>query len=326
MKNGFAIAASRANKIVVIGKIAFGVFVRFRADGTSYRIRQFATPLPNGLAVRTEENRERNFFAFGLGGSACLGFRRLGRNHLIAPGTFHRLVGGERPAHIASTNPRARRAIGLHQQCLPHERGGFHFPIETLFAFRTSHIAPKTNARRFLRDEIIEKERNLLAAIQTRANRGFDPERVDDVGVGVATARALGLVLFEQGLAHRFAAPRDVPLRESVERGAQCVNVHRFDFALDDEPRDGIEVNARDLTSQTQGFDNSRAAAHKRIEDKSAVRVRVICVVAIKFRHNVGASGFETTKQNRAEHARGAAREPLVHLVDGLECVALRHR
>lgn len=277
--------------------------------------------------MRAEENRERNFFAFGFGWLArCFRFRRFGRNRLIAPGTLHRLVGGERPAHIASTQPRARRAIGLHQRGLPHERGRFQFPIETLFAFRASHIAPKTNARRSLRDEIIGKERDLLAAIQTRANRRLDPERVDDVGVGVATARALGLVLFEQGLAHRFAAPRDAPFRESVERGAQCVHVHWLDFGLDDEPRDGIEVNARDLASQAQRFDDGRAAAHKRVEDEFAVGVGVVGVVAIKFRHNVGACGFEATEQNRAEHARGAAREPLVHLVDGLEGVALRHR
>jgi len=48
-------------------------------------------------------------------------------------------------------------------------------------------------------------------------------------------------------------------------------------------------------------------------------------MVFVELLHDVRPGRFETAEEDGAEDARGAPGEPLVHLVDGLKRVALRH-
>ena len=180
-------------------------------------------------------------------------------------------------------------------------------------------------------DEVVLEQRHLALARRIRADRVLDPEGVDDLRFH---ARGnLRPVQSEQGLAKRLVVvPSDGPCCQPLEGFLQGIHIHRLDFGLDDEPRDGIEVDADHPATQPECLDHRRSAAHEGIEHDLARGIRIVTVIAVELLHEVGGRAvgrpgrLQRPQQNRPEHARRAPREPLVHLVDGLEAVALRLR
>jgi len=140
-----------------------------------------------------------------------------------------------------------------------------------------------------LGDDIIAEQRGGVIADRGGAGRGFDPKGIDDIGIPVAAARALGLVEIQQGLLERLAGPGHLAPGKVVERVSEFLQIHRFHLGLDDEPGHRIEIDAHYFAAEAQSFHNGGAAAHKGIEDHLALGIGIVAVVAIELGHDVGA-------------------------------------
>ena len=178
-------------------------------------------------------------------------------------------------------------------------------------------------------DAVVLEQRHLTLARWIGADCVLDPEGVDDVRFHMRSN--FRPVESEQGLVQWLVViPGDGPFRQPLERVLQGIQVHRFDFRLDDEPSDGIEVDSNHPATQPERLDHRRSATHERIEHDLARGIRVVTVISVKLLHEIGGRAvsfpgrLQRPQQDCTEHAGGPSCEPLVHLIDGLEAVALR--
>ena len=170
-----------------------------------------------------------------------------------------------------------------HQVRISNEGGRLDFPVEPLLAARTGAVRVVADAGALGSDDVIGEERDLLAARGVRAYGRLDPKIVDNVGARQAAdfLRRPGrrcLVEVEQGLAKGFARPRDLAAGKAIEGRVQFPGVNGFYFRFDDEPGDGVKVNAGDSAAEAKGLHDCGAATHEWVEDGLAVGVGVVGV------------------------------------------------
>ena len=150
---------------------------------------------------------------------------------------------------------------------------------------------------------------------------------------GFEFAGDFGLVETKQCFSQRSpAVPCNGPSGQALQGGLQLIQIDRLNLRLDDEPGHRIEINAGDATAQPQRLHDRGTASHEGIKNDCVLRVRIVAVILIELRHQIGGRAvrlyrrLQCAQEDRPEHAGGAPREPLVHLVDGLEGIPLRDR
>ena len=212
-------------------------------------------------------------FAKGLSGSTVGWFRR------IAP--------YRRGSSLSTASTRRIH----HQRRLGNQRGKFDFPIEGFPASLADGVAVVADLGSILSDNVVCEERHLTFAVWIGADSRFNPEGIDDISgdtVGDFCLYRLNKVSFNGRPSFqttgRAASRSKAAFNASNSTGS--VSVFTMNHA------NGIEINTDHAATQAQGFDNSRTATHERIKNELVLRVRIVGVILVELRYDVGRSAI----------------------------------